>query len=50
MLSFLAGALGGMLGLGGGMFMSPLLLELGMTPQVAVATSATTVVYGCVCI
>ena len=42
-LSLAAGILGGMLGLGGGMFMGPILLQLGMLPQVAAATSATTV-------
>jgi uncharacterized membrane protein YfcA len=42
-VSLAAGILGGMLGLGGGMFMGPILLYLGMLPQVAAATSATTV-------
>eukprot|EP00455_Lapot_gusevi_P055708 TRINITY_DN909_c0_g1_i9.p1 TRINITY_DN909_c0_g1~~TRINITY_DN909_c0_g1_i9.p1 ORF type:complete len:125 (-),score=60.65 TRINITY_DN909_c0_g1_i9:150-524(-) len=32
-----------MLGIGGGMIMGPLLLQLGMIPEVAAATSATTV-------
>ena len=38
MLSILAGILAGLLGLGGGMVMSPLLLELGMGPQTLAAT------------
>ena len=33
-LALLAGLLGGLLGLGGGMIMGPLLLELGVQPQV----------------
>eukprot|EP00455_Lapot_gusevi_P055707 TRINITY_DN909_c0_g1_i8.p1 TRINITY_DN909_c0_g1~~TRINITY_DN909_c0_g1_i8.p1 ORF type:complete len:482 (-),score=157.73 TRINITY_DN909_c0_g1_i8:150-1595(-) len=41
--SLFAGTLGGMLGIGGGMIMGPLLLQLGMIPEVAAATSATTV-------
>eukprot|EP00128_Syssomonas_multiformis_P017547 Colp12_sorted_trinity150504_noHs@27948 len=39
----LAGMLGGMLGIGGGMFIGPLLLELGMASQAIAATSALTV-------
>lgn len=35
-----AGALGGLLGIGGGMIMSPLLLELGMHPERVQATTA----------
>jgi len=38
-----AGLLGGLLGIGGGMIVSPLLLELGVKPRVAAATSALTV-------
>lgn len=36
--ALIAGFLGGMLGLGGGMIISPLLLEMGMHPQVTAAT------------
>merc|ERR1719385_324568 len=35
-----AGTLGGLLGIGGGMIVSPLLMELGVLPTVAAATSA----------
>merc|ERR1712129_331859 len=35
-----AGLLGGLLGIGGGMIVSPLLMELGVLPTVAAATSA----------
>jgi uncharacterized membrane protein YfcA len=42
-LSGFAGLCGGLLGIGGGMVMGPLLLELGMLPQQQQATSATTV-------
>jgi len=35
-----AGTLGGLLGIGGGMIVSPLLMELGVEPRVAAATSA----------
>jgi len=38
MLSFIAGISAGLLGLGGGMVMSPLLLQFGMGPQVLAAT------------
>lgn len=38
--AFLAGFFGGFLGIGGGMIMSPLLLELGMIPEVNQATTA----------
>lgn len=38
--SFVAGIMGGLLGIGGGMLLSPLLLELGVLPAVAAATSA----------
>lgn len=37
-LSLIAGVLAGLLGLGGGMVMSPALLQLGMDPQVLAAT------------
>jgi uncharacterized membrane protein YfcA len=43
LLSAVAGLLGGLLGIGGGMIMGPLLLELGMLPNCTQATSATTV-------
>jgi tetrahydromethanopterin S-methyltransferase subunit D len=33
-MAFMAGLLGGMLGVGGGMIINPLLTELGMHPQV----------------
>merc|ERR1712154_270437 len=39
-ISALSGLLGGLLGIGGGMIVSPLLLELGVLPRVASATSA----------
>ena len=39
-VSALSGLLGGLLGIGGGMIVSPLLLELGVLPRVASATSA----------
>eukprot|EP00941_MAST-03F_sp_MAST-3F-sp1_P000373 g373.t1 len=42
-LSAVAGMFGGLLGIGGGMIMGPLLLELGMLPECVQATSATTV-------
>jgi uncharacterized membrane protein YfcA len=42
-LSAFAGMCGGLLGIGGGMVMGPLLLELGMLPENTQATSATTV-------
>lgn len=42
-LAMAAGAMGGMLGIGGGMIMGPLLLELGMAAETTAATSATTV-------
>ena len=42
-LACAAGAMGGMLGIGGGMIMGPLLLELGMLAETTAATSATTV-------
>ncbi|MEW5302944.1 MAG: hypothetical protein WDW36_005681 [Sanguina aurantia] len=38
-VTFMAGLTGGMLGLGGGMMMGPLLLEMGLIPQVTSATS-----------
>jgi len=43
LIAGLAGLLGGLLGIGGGMIVSPLLLELGVKPRVAAATSALTV-------
>ncbi|KAJ7538548.1 hypothetical protein O6H91_11G053900 [Diphasiastrum complanatum] len=39
-MALLAGILGGMLGIGGGMIINPILLEIGMLPQVTAATSA----------
>lgn len=39
-VAFLVGAISGLLGLGGGEMMAPLLLMLGLLPQVASATSA----------
>ena len=42
-LSAFAGGMGGLLGIGGGMIMGPLLLELGMCPANTSATSATCV-------
>lgn len=36
---FLAGVVSGMLGIGGGIFMAPLMLELGIDPKVATSTS-----------
>jgi hypothetical protein len=43
-LSFFAGLCGGMLGIGGGMVLGPLFLELGMNNSSTSATSATSVV------
>jgi len=40
LLSVIAGAFAGMLGVGGGLVKGPLMLELGILPQVAAATSA----------
>ncbi|EFJ18746.1 hypothetical protein SELMODRAFT_55219, partial [Selaginella moellendorffii] len=40
LMALLAGILGGLLGIGGGMLISPILLEMGMPPQVTAATSA----------
>jgi uncharacterized membrane protein YfcA len=39
-VAFIAGLLGGMLGLGGGMILSPFLVELGLHPEVIQATTA----------
>ena len=39
-LCVLAGVLAGMLGVGGGMIMQPLMLELGLLPDVCAATAA----------
>ncbi|KFK28700.1 hypothetical protein AALP_AA7G035400 [Arabis alpina] len=39
-MSFLAGLLGGIFGIGGGMLISPLLLEAGINPQVTAATTS----------
>eukprot|EP01017_Pseudomicrothorax_dubius_P030999 TRINITY_DN3912_c0_g3_i1.p1 TRINITY_DN3912_c0_g3~~TRINITY_DN3912_c0_g3_i1.p1 ORF type:complete len:461 (+),score=61.01 TRINITY_DN3912_c0_g3_i1:129-1511(+) len=43
--AFVAGLLAGMAGIGGGTIMSPLLLEYGLSPQSASATSSLTVVF-----
>jgi len=40
LIATVAGLLGGLLGIGGGMIVSPLLIELGVKPTVAAATSA----------
>ncbi|KZV53253.1 hypothetical protein F511_21510 [Dorcoceras hygrometricum] len=40
MMTLLAGFLGGFFGIGGGMLISPLLLQLGMEPEVTAATSS----------
>merc|ERR1712013_538018 len=40
LIASIAGVLGGLLGIGGGMIVSPLLIELGVIPTVAAATSA----------
>ena len=40
LIATIAGILGGLLGIGGGMIVSPLLMELGVLPTVAAATSA----------
>jgi uncharacterized membrane protein YfcA len=39
-MAFLAGFLGGFLGIGGGLVMGPVLLELGLMPEVSQATTA----------
>merc|ERR1719473_781478 len=39
-MAFLAGFLGGFLGIGGGLVMGPVLLELGLLPEVSQATTA----------
>lgn len=39
-MAMLAGFLGGMLGIGGGMIINPLLIEIGMHPQLTAATTA----------
>ncbi|CAI5488158.1 unnamed protein product [Closterium sp. Naga37s-1] len=43
--ALLAGCMGGLLGVGGGMVMGPVLLELGMLPQVSSATSSFIVLF-----
>eukprot|EP00198_Chlamydomonas_reinhardtii_P008511 XP_001697848.1 predicted protein [Chlamydomonas reinhardtii] len=45
LVTFAAGLTGGMLGLGGGMVMGPLLLHLGVHPQVTAATSGAMVLF-----
>jgi uncharacterized membrane protein YfcA len=42
-LAFVAGLLGGTLGLGGGVILAPMLLSLGIQPQVSSATTTTIV-------
>lgn len=34
LMAFLAGVLGGVFGIGGGMLISPLLIQVGITPEV----------------
>eukprot|EP00850_Spirogloea_muscicola_P016300 SM000131S26730 [mRNA] locus=s131:223887:227709:- [translate_table: standard] len=43
--ALVAGTMGGLLGIGGGMVMGPVLLELGILPQVTCATTAFIVVF-----
>ena len=43
LILFFVGLVAGLVGIGGGMFNSPLFLSFGMFPDVAIATSATTV-------
>ncbi|CAI7806286.1 unnamed protein product [Closterium sp. NIES-54] len=43
--SFIAGVMGGLLGIGGGMVMGPVLLELNLPPQVTAATTTFMVVF-----
>ncbi len=45
LLFFFIGTLGSMIGLGGGMFASPVLLSMGQEPTVVVATSALMVLF-----
>ena len=45
MVSACAGVLAGLLGIGGGLVKGPLLLELGMRPQAAAATSGFMVLF-----
>jgi uncharacterized membrane protein YfcA len=44
-MAFMAGLLGGMLGVGGGMIINPLLTELGMHPQVKHISKCCYIVY-----
>ena len=44
-LCMFAGVAAGLLGIGGGMVKGPLLLEMGVLPQVASATSATMILF-----
>lgn len=39
MMALLAGALGGVFGIGGGMLISPLLLQVGISPEVRIQQS-----------
>ena len=43
--SIIAGTLAGMLGIGGGMVINPLLLELGMKPTVVASTTGFTILF-----
>eukprot|EP00270_Netrium_digitus_P001870 TRINITY_DN12074_c0_g1_i2.p1 TRINITY_DN12074_c0_g1~~TRINITY_DN12074_c0_g1_i2.p1 ORF type:complete len:551 (+),score=108.67 TRINITY_DN12074_c0_g1_i2:195-1847(+) len=45
LVSLLAGVMGGLLGIGGGMVVSPMLLDIGVLPQVTAATTAFMVLF-----
>eukprot|EP00897_Mesotaenium_endlicherianum_P011051 jgi/Mesen1/9975/ME000072S09390 len=45
LMSYIAGCMGGLLGIGGGMIICPLLLELGILPEVTAATGAFMVLF-----
>jgi uncharacterized membrane protein YfcA len=45
LFSIIAGTLAGMLGIGGGMVINPLLLELGMKPTVVASTTGFTILF-----
>ena len=40
---FMAGIVAGLIGIGGGMVLGPIMLEIGITPQVSAAVTATNV-------
>jgi len=42
--TFVAGIVAGLIGIGGGMILGPLMLQLGLLPQVSTATTATLVI------